>query len=109
MAKLIQRKLMDNLIGGLDKKFISILVGPRQVGKTTLLKMLIQEIEKKGYGKIIYLNLDDINIRTRLSQDPVELRREIERRMGEPLVRIKEKLFLIVDEAQKVPSIFEQV
>ncbi len=79
MPKLIKRKLMDNLLDSLDKKFISILVGPRQVGKTTLLKMLIQEIEKRTHKKIIYLNLDDVTIRARLSQDPVELRREIER------------------------------
>jgi len=100
---------MDNLLDGLDKKFISILVGPRQVGKTTLIKMLIQEIKSKNYENIIYLNLDDITLRTRLSQDPVELRREIERRMGKPLIRIKNRLFLIIDEAQKAPSIFEQV
>jgi len=109
MSKLIQRKLMDNLLESLDKKFISILVGPRQVGKTTLLKMLIQEIEKKTHKKIIYLNLDDVTIRARLSQDPVELRREIERRIGKPLIRLKDKLFLIIDEAQKASSVFEPV
>lgn len=100
---------MDNLLDSLDKKFISILVGPRQVGKTTLLKMLIQEIEKGTHKKIIYLNLDDVTIRARLSQDPVELRREIERRIGKPLIRLKDKLFLIIDEAQKASSIFEPV
>lgn len=109
MPKLIKRKLMDNLLDSLDKKFICILVGPRQVGKTTLLKMLIQEIEKRTHKKIIYLNLDDVTIRARLSQDPVELRREIERRIGKPLIRLKEKLFLIIDEAQKASSIFEPV
>jgi len=107
MPKLIQRKLMDNLLGGLDKKFISVLIGPRQVGKTTLLKMLIQEIKNRTHKKIIYLNLDDITIRARFSQDPTELQREIERRIGKPLIKLKDKLFLIIDEAQKASSIFE--
>ena len=38
MPELIQRKLMDDLMDSLSKRFISILIGPRQVGKTTLLK-----------------------------------------------------------------------
>ncbi|MBE0478595.1 ATP-binding protein [Candidatus Aerophobetes bacterium] len=109
MAKLVKRKLMESLLDGLDKKYICILVGPRQVGKTTLLKMLIREIEKIGYKTVIYLNLDDATVRARFSRDPLELRREIERQTGKPLVRLKDKLFLIIDEAQKAPSIFEQV
>jgi len=109
MPELIQRKLMDDLLDGLSKRFISILIGPRQVGKTTLLKILMQRIEKTIRSKIIYLNLDDMSIRDRLSQDPVELRREIERRLGEPLVGLRDKVLLVIDEAQKAPSIFEQV
>ena len=109
MPELIQRKLMDDLMDSLSKRFISILIGPRQVGKTTLLKILMQRIEKTIRSKIIYLNLDDMSIRGRLSQDPVELRREIERRLGEPLVGLRDKVLLVIDEAQKAPSIFDQV
>ena len=62
-----------------------------------------------GVEKIIYLNLDDVTIRARFSQDPSELKREIERRIGKPLIKLKDKLFLIIDEAQKAPSVFEPV
>lgn len=55
--KHIKRRLFEDLKGHLDKKEISIIVGPRQVGKTTLMKELIVHIQKIG-GKSIFLNLD---------------------------------------------------
>jgi len=54
---MIKRELLDELIGHLDQKEISLLVGPRQSGKTTLM-FLLREIVKKNGKKSIYLNLD---------------------------------------------------
>jgi len=34
-----------------ERKFIQVLVGPRQVGKTTLIKHLIQKIDINNYLK----------------------------------------------------------
>ncbi len=33
---MIQRNILPKLLGELDKPFVSILIGPRQVGKTIL-------------------------------------------------------------------------
>ncbi len=50
------RKLYNDLLSEKESKKISIILGPRQVGKTTLLKQLYQAICKNNPG--IYLDLD---------------------------------------------------
>ncbi|MSR88829.1 MAG: ATP-binding protein [Candidatus Margulisbacteria bacterium] len=54
----VKRMYAKNLENELDKPFISILVGPRQVGKSTLMQHL-QVICKKQKKKTLYLNLED--------------------------------------------------
>ncbi len=54
-----KRKLFDDLFAEKEQKEISIVLGPRQVGKTTLLKQLHQAICKNRPG--IYLDLDIIS------------------------------------------------
>jgi len=54
---IIKRKLFDEIKEHLDKKEISLIVGPRQVGKTTIMKELKNYLEKEG-GKVLFLSLD---------------------------------------------------
>jgi len=53
---MLTRKLFKALLSEKSNKKISIILGPRQVGKTTLLKQLFQKICNKNIG--IYLDLD---------------------------------------------------
>lgn len=53
----IKRSVLPSLIGHLDNNEISLLVGPRQSGKTTLMLELIEKLKSEG-KKNIYLNLD---------------------------------------------------
>ncbi|MEK7173999.1 MAG: ATP-binding protein [Patescibacteria group bacterium] len=53
----IKRSILGQLKNHLSKKEITLLVGPRQVGKTTLLRFLEQDLIVKG-KKTIFLNLD---------------------------------------------------
>ena len=53
----IQRRLITALAGHLNHKEITMLVGPRQSGKTTILKKLETELRARGQ-KTLYLNLD---------------------------------------------------
>jgi uncharacterized protein len=53
----IQRRLITSLADHLDHPEITMLVGPRQAGKTTLLKQLDAEL-RAGGRKILWLNLD---------------------------------------------------
>jgi uncharacterized protein len=54
---MIKRKLIDKLTNHLHKKEISFIIGPRQAGKTTLMRVLQEKVTKTGV-KSIFLNLD---------------------------------------------------
>ena len=65
-----------------------LLLGPRQVGKSALLK-------KCGPDRQ-YINLDDLNVRTRANQDPELFAKEI-------------KIPVIIDEIQYAPSLLSPI
>lgn len=54
---MIKRSNYELINHSLDKKEVTILIGARQVGKTTLLRKIMQDITSKG-ELVIYLNLD---------------------------------------------------
>ncbi len=54
-----KRKLLDKLMGEKDSRKISIVLGARQVGKTTLLKGICEILSQKN--KCLFLNLDLIS------------------------------------------------
>ncbi len=54
---LIKRKILDSLRAHLKAREITVLVGPRQVGKTTLLQILKKDLEQAGQ-KTLFFNLD---------------------------------------------------
>jgi predicted AAA+ superfamily ATPase len=54
---MIERKLFTDLVSHLSKKEISLIIGPRQAGKTTLMELLREHLDNKG-ERTLYLNLD---------------------------------------------------
>jgi len=82
------------------RKFIQVLVGPRQVGKTTLIKQLIQETDIPYH----FVTADDL-----YAVDSTWLRRE----WGNARLQMQQsgskEILLIVDEVQKVPNWSETV
>lgn len=54
---MIKRDLLPELKEHLSQKEISLIVGPRQAGKTTLMLLLKTELEKEG-KRTLYFNLD---------------------------------------------------
>lgn len=54
----INRAIFHDLAAEIDKKYVSILVGPRQVGKTFLLKQIEAECRRRGL-KTKFYNLED--------------------------------------------------
>lgn len=90
---MIKRNLFLELIAHLDKKEISLIIGPRQAGKTTLMLLLQDYLIKKG-EKTVFLNFDIERDREFLaSQD--KLLRKIELEIG------KEKGYIFLDEIQR--------
>lgn len=89
----IKRKLFKELKEHLKEKEISLITGPRQAGKTTLMQSLKKYLDSIG-KKNIFLNLDfDVDKKYFISQE--ELIRKIELEFG------KEKGFVFIDEIQR--------
>ncbi len=57
LTKMIKRQNYEIVLKSLQKEEITILIGARQVGKTTLLREIFKDLTKKG-NKVLYLNLD---------------------------------------------------
>ena len=89
----IKRDILGNLRRDLNKKEIAFLIGPRQSGKTTLMKVLQEELEKKR-EKTLFLSLDfEYDREYFLSQQ--SLIKKIELELG------KKRGFVFIDEIQR--------
>lgn len=90
---MIKRKIFSKLEEHLSSDQMTILVGPRQVGKTFLMSALQKKIEAEG-KKTIWLNLDNEEDRKRFSSQAA-LIAHIELKAG------KEKVYVFMDEIQR--------
>jgi len=57
IKNLIKRKIYEEVKRHLERPEITLIVGPRQAGKTTLMKLLEEELKRKG-KPTLFLNLD---------------------------------------------------
>ena len=87
---MIPRRILGKLLGELEKSFVSILIGPRQVGKTVLMRMIEEEIGLKT----VYLDVEN-------PQDALALSRGIESLTAEIGT---EKQVLLLDEFHRIPD-----
>jgi uncharacterized protein len=69
---MFRRKLYDKLIQHLPKKEFSIITGPRQTGKTTLLRQLEEYCRTEGIPTLM-INLEDKSILSELVEHPLNL------------------------------------
>lgn len=92
MVKIIERKIKQ-IIHKIEKSFPVVAVtGPRQVGKTTLLRI----IKEENYKKINYVSLDDLSVRSLAIEDPELFLRTY-------------KAPLIIDEFQYAPNLLSYI
>jgi predicted AAA+ superfamily ATPase len=94
---MIDRWVQSSLKRRLSRPFVHILFGARQTGKTTLLDSIVPTPSLR-------YNLADPVERTRHLSDPGIFRRECE-----ALPRRKGPHFVVVDEAQNAPAVFDSV
>lgn len=90
---MIERTLFSDLAKHLPKKEISVIIGPRQSGKTTLMELLKEHLGKKG-ERTLYLNLDIEWDRPHFDSQ-LALLKKIELELG------KERGFVFIDEIQR--------
>jgi len=82
------------------RKFIQVLVGPRQVGKTTLIKQLLPQISTAYY----FVSADDL-----FTVDHVWIRKEWSNARIQLLQSGAKEMLFIIDEVQKAPNWSEVV
>jgi predicted AAA+ superfamily ATPase len=98
----IRRNIYDSLLRDLDSREITVVVGARQVGKTFLIKKLIEELLTGGAAEprqVFYFNLDAFSLVDLVSNDRDLI--DFINYYGAP----NKKSFVILDEAQRVPEI----
>lgn len=87
---LINRVLGDSIASKLFKGKTIVLIGPRQTGKTTIIKKVI-----KKYDKVVFLDGDDVSVRQMLENANTEILKRI----------IGENIIIFIDEAQRIDRI----
>lgn len=89
-----REKYLIELRKYLDFKQIIILTGLRRVGKTTLMKLIIEEQINKGIepNHILYVSLDDYLLHKNIIIEIVNEFRQIHK------IKIEEKIYLFLDE-----------
>ncbi len=103
MKRYIIRANEDVIFESFERPFISALLGPRRVGKTTLLEYYIGQHPQRKWVKF---NMDILSQRDRVSQEELALMIEQTalQKIGGP-----QKLWVFIDEAQKCPELFDQI
>jgi len=94
--KVLVRYLGASIVKVIKKKYSCLILGPRQAGKTTL----VNECLKNEKNIVSYL-LQDPSVRIDMERDPSRIIKQIRALKKNPCV--------FVDEAQKVPSLFDSV
>ena len=89
---MIKRDILQELENHLNKKEISFIVGPRQAGKTTIMRILEDKLKKDG-KKTLFLNLD-IEDDNQYFESQKLLLRKIELEIGK-------EGFVFIDEIQR--------
>lgn len=88
------KRTIENSVKKMAESFpVVMLTGPRQVGKTTLLNMIVKDNRLNG---INYISLDDLNVRTLAIEDPELFLRTYD-------------FPLIIDEFQYAPMLFSYI
>lgn len=85
------------------RPFITAILGPRRVGKSSF----VQHYAKQHPDHMwIFLNMDDMHLRERVEKRQLE---EIIIEKARYYVGEGNKIWVVIDEAQKCPSLFDQI
>ena len=91
METILTRSIENQVIKSLAPNKVVILLGPRRVGKTVLIRQIIERLEEP----YLLLNGEDVDVRKR-----------IEHRSKQHYLNVLgSKRILIIDEAQKIPEV----
>ena len=90
---MIKRNIKNRIVKSLELREVSIVIGARQIGKTTILKDIIADLRNVG-NKVLYFNLD-IEDDSKHFSTQQQLLNKIELEVGQ------EKAYIFIDEIQQ--------
>jgi len=93
MVEIIKRAVQKQIIKGMQANKVLVLLGPRRVGKTVLLKQIIEQLNEP----YILLNGEDFETRKQLAYRSIQNYVNL----------LGSKKILLIDEAQKIPEVGE--
>ena len=91
------------IVNSFERPFVTAILGPRRVGKTTLVQDYAEQHPERQW---VFLNMDRMDERERVGRQELEtlINEHAKRRIGEG-----EKIWVLIDEAQKCPEVFDQI
>lgn len=105
MNKYINRIFESNLIQSIESYQITVLLGPRQVGKTTSILHFLNSVNP---DEKLILNFDSSFVRKKVTGIEDFIQMEIEKIARKPIRDIN-RFFLFIDEVQKCPESIELI
>lgn len=109
--KVVSRTIIRQIEPWLEEPEIIVIKGARQTGKTTVISYLIDKLIGRGAkpDNIFYFLLDNITLQQRFSEHPYVVKRAIESFLGKTLESYGERVFIFLDEIQKLPQFSNQI
>lgn len=89
---LFKRGILEDIVKWVPRDEIIILTGPRQSGKTSILKMMERDLKGNG-EEVFFFNMEDFEILHYLNQSPANLLNLLNKKNGN-------KVFVFLDEVQ---------
>lgn len=89
----VKRLIFEDILRHLDKKQHTIIVGARQVGKSTIMKQLASELKREG-KQTLWLNLEQRDVLEELNKNPLNLFKYM------PSHDKNERVVVFIDEVQ---------
>ena len=104
---MVRRKKLLIIANHLSKKEFTVLIGARQIGKSTLLKQLHEDLKKQN-KPTYFLNLDRKDILDELNQNPENLFRFCPLQKGERIVVFIDEIQYLNDATNFLKLLFDE-
>ncbi len=99
----VSRENESEIFKSFESMFISALLGPRRIGKTTLVNHYIKTHSERQW---IQFNMDERKQRQRIERGEFQFMIE---EASLQKIGTQKKLWIVIDEAQKCPELFDQI
>lgn len=104
---MVQRKKHSVIAEHLSKKEFTILIGARQIGKSTLLKQLFEDLSQKGEA-VYFLNLDRKEILDELNGSPENLFKICPLQEGKKIIVFIDEIQYLDDATTFIKLLFDE-